>query len=240
MAIFIVLLLIVVLSALLGVSVITSMQRRQQQRRLQQRRIRLEVDELQEIVICLEQTLPNALIAKYFNDKIIDLLEQIEALEEYNPERIRAQVEAAQARSSRLANPMEPRNISFQRDSDAQILKSQTHIADAINYLPHLVTTGKLSELELDGLQSELRWAHLMIAVISNIAQGKKSMAISDRFTAHAFYRKAQQLLMESLQPDPRRLRLIKELSELIEGSRSDISREFMTPATKRLAALAS
>lgn len=73
---------------------------------------------------------------------------------------------------------------------------------------------------------TELRWAHLMVAVMSYIGQGDKSMAISDRFSAQAFYRKAQQLLMESLQQDPRRLRLIKELSEMIDGSRSSLSRD--------------
>ena len=238
MAIFVVLLLLV-LAALLAVSIMTSIQRRQQQRRLQQRRLRLEVEELNEIVTCLELTLPNPLIAKHLNDKVIALLEKIESLEDYNRERIRSQVAAAQTRSERLASPMESRVISFQRDSDAQILKAQSHITDAINYLPHLVAIGKVSELELDSFQNELRWAHLMIAVISNIAQGRKSLAISDRFTAHAFFRKAQQLLMESLHADPRRLRLIKELSELIDGSRPEISREFLEPQSKRLTALA-
>jgi hypothetical protein len=93
--------------------------------------------------------------------------------------------------------------------------------------MPHLATQGKISEAELDVYLGDLHWARLMVSVMSYIGQGDKRMAISDRFSAQAFYRKGQQLLMESLHPDPRRLRLIKELGEMIDGSRETLSREF-------------
>lgn len=230
MAIFVVLMLIV-FAALLVVSVLTSIQRRKQLRRLQQRRLRLEVDSLNEIIGCLELTLPNQLIARHLNDRVVELFREMLELEDYHPERIQSYLKVAEERGQKLSNPLGAFSVSYQRESDAQIAKAQNHLLDALHYLPQLVTQGKLREAELDAYQTELRWAHLMIPVISYIAQGKKSATLNDRFTAQAYYRKAQTLLMESLHNDPRRLRLIKELSELIEGSRPDLSREFRDSA---------
>src|SRR5690606_4134095 len=86
---------------------------------------------------------------------------------------------------------------------------------------------------ELETYLSELRWAYLMVSVMSYIAQGEKSQGISDRFSAQAFYRKAQQLLMESMHQDPRRLKMIKEISEIVDGDRVSLSQELREPAPR-------
>lgn len=226
MAIFVILLLIT-FAALLMVSILNNIQQRQRMRRLQQRRLRLQVEELQEVVSCLEQTLPNPAIAKHVNDSIIDLLHEILALEDRNTEHIEAAIRKAESHSEYLARPTRLPQVSYQRESDAQIAKSQLHLNEALDLMPHLATQGKISEAELDVYLGDLHWARLMVSVMSYIGQGDKRMAISDRFSAQAFYRKAQQLLMESMHPDPRRLRLIKELGEMIDGSRETLSREF-------------
>lgn len=219
-------LLLLMIIALLVVSGINRVQQQERLRRLQQRHIRLQAEELSEVVLCLEQTLPNRLIAKLFNDVVVSLLQNILRLETKNTEHIETAIQKAEAHSNMLADPKERVHTSYQRDSDAQIAKAQLHLMEAINLLPQLTAQGRISEVEMEVYLTELRWAHLMVAVMSYIGQGDKSMAISDRFSAQAFYRKAQQLLMESLQQDPRRLRLIKELSEMIDGSRSSLSRD--------------
>jgi hypothetical protein len=100
----------------------------------------------------------------------------------------------------------------------------------------HLVTQlaarGTINEIELDAYLAELRWAYLMVSVMSYIGQGDKSMAISDRFSGLAFYRKAQQLLIESMHQDPRRIQMIKELSEMVDGDRIGLSRNLRESAS--------
>ena len=117
---------------------------------------------------------------------------------------------------------------SFQKDSDAQIAQTQLQLNEAGKILRHLCAIGKISDTELESYLSELGWTYLMVSVASFIGQGYKFSAMHDRFSAQGFYQKAQHLLMESLHPDPRRLKMIKELSELLEGSRSALSRDLL------------
>jgi hypothetical protein len=226
MAIFLILLMIT-FGALLVVAIINHIQQQQRMRRLQQRRLRLQVEELQEVVTCLEQTLPNPAIAKLVNDCIVEIMHEILNLESRNTEHIEAAIRKAETHSELLSKPTHVTAVTYQRDSDAQIAQTQHLLNEALNLFPHLAAQGKMSEAELDVYLGDLLWAKLMVAVISYVAQGDKCMKISDRFSAHAFYRKAQQALMESMHPDPRRMRLIKELSEMIDGSRDSLSRDF-------------
>lgn len=222
----IVILVFLMLITLFAVSVIDRIQQRHRQRRLQQRRLRIQTEELIEVVACLEQTLPNRAITKHINDMIISLQQQMLALEDKHPEHIEAAIQKSELYSEELLNPKNRQSISYQRESDAQIAKTQLHLNEAMHLITHLAAQGTINEVELDAYQIELRWAYLMVSVMSYIGQGDKSMAISDRFSAQAFYRKAQQLLMESMHQDPRRLKMIKELSEMVDGERVGLSRD--------------
>jgi len=222
----IVILIFLMLVTLSGVSVLNRMQQRQRERRLQQRRLRVQAEELAEIVNCLEQTLPNRTITKHINDMIIALQQQMLALEEKNREHIEAAILKSELYSEELLNPKNRQSINYQRDSDAQIAKTQLYLNEAMHLVTQLAAQGTINEVELDAYLGELRWAYLMVSVMSYIGQGDKSLTISDRFSAQAFYRKAQQLLMESMHQDPRRLKMIKELSEMVDGDRVGLSRD--------------
>ncbi|MEN0037499.1 MAG: hypothetical protein AAGC78_10535 [Cellvibrio sp.] len=228
----IVILVFLMLITLFGVSVIGRIQQRQRLRRLQQRRLRIQAEELIEVVACLEQTLPNRAITKHINDMIIALQQQMLALEDNHPEHIEAAIQKSELYSEELINPKNRQSISYQRESDAQIAKTQLHINETMHLITQLAAQGTINEIELDAYLIELRWAHLMVSVMSYIGQGDKSMAISDRFSAQAFYRKAQQLLMESMHQDPRRLKMIKELSEMVDGGRVGLSRDLREPSS--------
>jgi hypothetical protein len=228
----IVILFILMFLALVAVSVINRIQLRQRERRLQQRRLRIHTEELAEVVSCLEQTLPNRIITKHINDMIVSIQQQMLALEDKNPELLAMAIQKTEAYSEELLSSNNRHSISYQRESDAQIAKTQLHLNDAMHLVTQLAAQGTINETELSAYLSELRWAHLMVAVMSYIGQGDKSMAISDRFSAQAFYRKAQQHLMESMHQDPRRLKMIKELSEMVDGSRVSLSRELRDPTT--------
>lgn len=235
----IVFLFILMLGALTFVSLLDRKQRQESMRRLEQRRLRLQVEELSDLVACLEYTIPNRAVAKAFNQRMIEHLQILLSLEKNNKSYIEAALNKAEIHSQRLANPDERWHISYQRDSDAQISQTQTHMANAIELLPQLAAQGLINESELTSFTQDLRWGHLMVQVMSLVAQGNKSMTISDRFTAHAFYRKAQTHLLESLHQDPRRLQMIKELSQMIDGSRTRLSHE-LSPEDEPLSSLAS
>lgn len=224
----IVILVFLMLITLFAVSLLNRMQQRQRQRRLEQRRLRIRVEDLNELVGCLEHTLPNRAITKHINDMIIALLHQMLALEDKHPEHLEAAILKSEHYSEELLNPKNRQNISYQQDSDAQIAKTQLHLNEAMHLIMQLAAQGTINEVELEAYQTELRWAYLMVSVMSYIAQGDKSIAISDRL---AFYRKAQQLLMESMHQDPRRLQMIKELSEMIDGERVGLSRDLRETA---------
>lgn len=226
----IVVLVFLMLVTLVGVSVLNRIQLRQRERRLRQRRIRIQAEELGDVVTCLEQTVPNRMIAKQINDMIIELQHQMLALEDKNPEHIETAIRKSELYSEEILNPQNRPQLSYQRESDAQIAKTQLYLNEAMHLITHLAAKGTINEVELEAYLSELRWAYLMVSVMSFIGQGEKSMAISDRFSAQAFYRKAQQLLMESMHQDPRRLKMIKELSEMVDGNRVSLSRELGEP----------
>ena len=214
------------LATLFAVSFINRIQLRHRHQRLEQRRLRVQTEGLIELVTSLKQTLPNRLITKHINDMVIVQQQKILALEKKNTEHIENAIQKSERYSEELLDPKLRTPVSFQRDSDAQIAKTQLHLNEASNLITYLAAQGSISEVELDEFLLELRWAYLMVSVMSYISQGDRAIAISDRFSAQAFYRKAQQLLMESMHPDSRRLKMIKELSEMIDGGRSALSGE--------------
>lgn len=226
----IVTLVFLMLVTLLGVSALRGIQLRQRQRRLEQRRLRIQVEELSEIVSCLEQTLANRSIAKHINDMIVSLQHQMLALESQNPEHLETAIRKTELYSEELLNPQNQHKISYQRESDAQIAKAQLHLKEAIQLVMTLAAQGTINDVELETYLVDLRWAYLMVPVMSYIGQGDKSIAMGDRFSGLAFYRKAQQLLIESMHQDPRRVQMIKELSEMVDGNRDALSRHLREP----------
>ena len=137
-------------------------------------------------------------------------------------------VRSAQKHSEDLMNGRTSLIPGYQKDSDAQIAQTRHNLDEAGKVLRHLCAQGKLSAEELEVYISELTWAYLMVGVMSYIAQGNKFTILGDRLTSQSFYQKAQFLLMESIHPDQRRMRMIKELSEMVSGARKTMSRDLM------------
>jgi hypothetical protein len=216
------------LAALALVNHINRKQMAEQARRMQQRKLKLQADAIVDVVNCLEQTIPNRMMAKYINDESIVLLEQVLALETGSTTHIENSIRHANMRSEELTNAKTYAGTSYQKDSDAQIAHTQEQLSEAMLLLRHLCAQGKFSDAELEVFTNELSWGFLMVSVTSFIAQGLKFSSLQDRLSAKNYYQKAQQLLMESMLPDPRRMRMIKELSEIIDGSRASMSYDLM------------
>lgn len=219
---------VVILAALALVSVINQIQRRERARRLQQRQLRLQVELLEEVIDCLLKTVPNRQIAKHINDEILDLLQQILTLEQRNATHLEASLKHAQSRENELVNVKSQPRTSYLKGSDAQVAQAQSYLNKAAQVLRHQQMSGRLSEEELDVYLSELSWAHLMVSAVSFIGQGYKASTRGDVFSAQAFYKKAQYLLIESTHPDSKRMRMIRELGEIISGARKALSEDLV------------
>jgi hypothetical protein len=219
---------IVLIITLILVSLINRVQERRRLKRLQQRRLKLQVSNLEEVIAALELVLPNRLILKQINDEILELLNAILALESESTEHLEASLKNVEERGEALASGRDRPITSYVRESDLQIAQTQHYINEAIKILRYRYSRGRLPEEELDIYLSELTWARLMVSVTSYISQGHKATERKDVFSAHAFYQKAQNLLIESIHPDPRRMRMIKELGEILGGNREHLSVDLM------------
>lgn len=212
---------------LVGVSLINKAQERRRRQQIQQRSLRRTVVNLEEVLACLEQTVPTRLIAKYVNDEILERLQLILKLETGPTEHLESSLRDVEARGELLAGARQL-TVSYQKDSDVQIAQAQHHINEAGRVLRRRFSQGHIPEEELEAYIDELTWAHLMVSVFSLIGQGHKATARGDVFSAQAFYQKAQHFLMGSLHPDPKRMRMIKELGEVIAGNRQTLSLDLM------------
>lgn len=221
-------LILVILAALGLVSLINQMQKREQTRRLQQRQLRLQVELLEEVVDCLIQTLPNRQVAKHVNDEILDHLQRILQLERRNTTHIEASIKYAETRGNELVNLRSRPRTSYLKESDVQIVQAQSHLNKAAQVLRHQHMLGRVNDEELDVYLSELNWAHLMVSAVSFIGQGYKASSRGDFFSAQAYYKKAQHLLIESTHSEPKRMRMIRELGETIAGTRKVLSEDLM------------
>lgn len=216
------------LLALIMVSFINRVQERRRLRRLQQRRLRQQLAILEEVLTCLEQTLANSVIAKLINDEILDRLQRVLQLENGNTEHIETSIRNAEARGEKMISSRRVEKPSYQKESDVLVAQSRLYINEARKVLRHRFGLGHIGEDELEIYLGELAWAHLMVGVVSLIIQGHKATARGDMFSAHAYYQKAQYQLMESSHPDQRRMRMIRELGEILSGTREQLSTDLM------------
>ena len=223
-----VVLIVFALVALIIVSAINRAQEKDRVRRLQQRRLKLQVDAFNEIVATLEQTVPNKIIALHINDEVIKLLRSILLLETGRTLHIESSIRHAQLYSEELMSGKNQTVACYQKESDTKITQTQLHLTDAGKILSHLSSQGKFSENELGIYLAELTWAYLMVSVASYIAQAYKFSALDDQLLADGFFQKAHQLLLESTHPEPRRIRMIKELSEILSGTRKRLSKDLL------------
>jgi hypothetical protein len=210
--------------ALILVSLIHEKQKKEQRRRQQQRRLRIQIEELSEVLTCIEQTIGDRNLAKKINEFIIALLQSMRRLEAKHSPYTESALQKVLAHNQELDNPQLQFHIHYERESDALINKTQQQLLDTISILSSLTSQGRLSEAEFESYQNQLRWAHLMVAVMSFVAQANKNLMIDDRVTAQAFFQRALYLLMESPNPNPKRLGLIKEINEMLEGTRHRLS----------------
>lgn len=227
-AVIIVIALILIACALATVNAVNRIQEQDRLRRQQQRKLKVQADFLLEIVHCLEQTTPNRLIAKLINDEAIKLFHSMAELEKIPNPVIESSIQQAEAHSEQLMSKHGSAPVSYQRPSDEKITQTQAQITEAIKQVRHLCFQNIISETDLTAFETELSWSYLMVAVASIIGKAQRLKAAGDKPVSRGLFEKAQKLLTESLHPDPRRLEMLTELKELIDGSREAMSNKLL------------
>ncbi|NIB41291.1 hypothetical protein HBA55_16940 [Pseudomaricurvus alkylphenolicus] len=217
--------------SLVTVSVINEREKRQKALMQKIKRLKHRARELEELVVEVDLLVESRAIARLINEEILELILAMKAADE-SATYLDASYQAAIARSENLADEGQVVTIDRLKGSDAQIARSQRSLEEAAGVIRKQQRSGKISLEEMNIFLSELSWAHLMVDVISHVAQGHRAINRNDVLSGHAFYKKAQQLLMQSAHSDKRRHRMIKELAEILSNRRRALSEDLM-PETR-------
>ena len=216
--------------ALLSLAIVSVVNQRERRRRaiaLHLNTMRRRAQRLEELAIEVDQLLESRTIPRLINDQILRLVEQ---MRQASPDAVYldALQQTAQARADALADEGMPVVLDRLKESDLQIARAKNNLEDTAATLNGLRNRNVIDVEEMSEFARQLKWASLMVEALSLIGQGHKALRRSDIMSAHAFYKKAQHALMKSTHSDPRRHRMIKELSEILTGKRSAMSEDLM------------
>ncbi len=215
------------LASLLTVSLVNRKQHRTQVMRQKLKKLKRRIEDLEDLVVMLDQLVESRAIAKLINDEMIELLRGMLTLAD-SATYLEAKLSDAESMSQKLSHESPHRELCRLQDSDAQIARAEYALNEAGRILQSQYARSYITVEERDTFISELAWARLQVKVISHIGQGHRIIRTGDINDAHAFYRKAQHLLIQSKHPDPRRQRMIKEVSELLNLRRHVLSQDLM------------
>ena len=223
----VIILLLLIVIALFIVNAINRIEEKERIRRQSQRKLTVQADSLIDTVNALEQMVPNKMIAKVINDEAIKILKEAMTLEKGptpNNPHLESSIQQAQLHSDVLAASASDAKAHYQQETDAQITYAQSELKEALNILRQFCFENIITDEEFTLYEADLSWAILMVNVTSCISQGQRMLAMGDRFVSKSLLQKAQNLLTESSHPDPRRVAMIAEVSEIIDGKREAMS----------------
>lgn len=185
------------------------------------------VDELDEMALALDHLVESPEIAAELNTEAVDLLE---AMLQLAPEDqvLEVSLHNAQQLTEELRNPTRERDINRIQDSDAAIARSLYLLNEAGRILRKRQSKGKLELSRMESYIHELAWSHLMVGVTTHVAQGHKCVKKGNILRGFAFYKKAQEVAIQTSTQDTRRHQLISELSDIMSNRRKSLSPELM------------
>lgn len=218
---------ILALLSLIVVSLANRFQTRHRMIRVKVQQLRLRIAELAEICGGIEPLLETTKVPRLINEEVIDLIRSVHRL---HPEgaQMEAQLNSAEQLAEAFQRNQRQHGLNRVMPSDAKIAKHQFYLNEAGRLVRRHESLGRISSSELQDHLKELGWAHLMVAVISFVAQGHRASARGNPIVAFGFYQKAQNLLISSSVADERRHQMIRELGEIQNKKRETLSRELM------------
>lgn len=189
--------------------------------------LRRRINELEEVGAAIEPLVESPIIPKTINDEIIDLINTAKNLDP-TIMYLESSLMTAQALSTAYLEQTSPTVLNRIQPSDAAIARAQQYLQEAGRLVRAQQNAGRISITEMDQFIAELGWAHLMVEVLSHIAQGHKAISRSDVLSAYGYYRNAINKLMTSAVIDERKHRFIREVSEILQNKRKAISLDLM------------
>jgi len=222
-----ILLLVLALISLIAVSAINQFQTRKKRVSRQLSQIKRRVEELDEIAIMLDRLLESASVSVELNNEAIELLDHMQQLDPDN-QALPVAIENARRLANELNDTNRTRDLNRIQESDAALAKTLFLINEAGRILRKRQSKGKLEISKLEAYIHELSWSYLMVGVTTNVAQGHKCINRGNILRGFAFYKKAQELAIQTSSQDERRHRLIAELSDMMSNRRRYISPDLM------------
>lgn len=224
------LLLILILLAMMSLLIVSAVNQRQTRSRLIARRLiqmKRRVEELDEMALSLDRFVESPYIAVQIIDEAVDMIHSMQKLDP-GSQPLEVSLQNAERLADELRNPSRNREIYRLLESDAAIARALYQMNDSGRILRKRQARGRLEMAQMESYIQELSWAHMMVGVVSNVGQGHKALNRGDVLKAYAFYKKAQQVAIQTSNSDERRHKLIKELSDILANRRKFLSLEFM------------
>lgn len=190
-------------------------------------RMRMRIDELEEICAGVEPLLEAVLIPKLINEEALDLIRSVQQLDA-NATFAEAKLEHAEELAGKFDAEQRTQPVNRIMSSDSAIAKHQHYLTEAGRVVRRHQAIGRLQNDEMESYIRELSWAYLMVDVISHVTQGHKAVSRDDPIVAYGYYRRAQNVLMTTQNSDERRHRMIRELGEILNGQRLALSIDLM------------
>lgn len=190
-------------------------------------RMKIRVEELEDVVIVLDTLCEKRIIPKLVNDEIIEYYEKMTQIDP-KASYLSAGLSNANMRSNELSDESAHRELSRVCKSDAQIARYHAYLNETLLILRKQSSEGKIAPQEMQSFSLEVEWLQLQIKVISNIVQGHKAYSKQDILSANAFYKKAQNELLRSSHPDEKRQKMISQMADVLFGRRKALDPELM------------
>jgi hypothetical protein len=222
-----ILLIAIAIFSMMGVAYSNYLVDKKKRTTLRLERMKIRVEELEDVVLILDVICETRIIGKLVNDEIIN---SYELMLQISPDAgyLKAGLSNAQIRSNDLSDELAPRSIYRACKSDAQIARYIAYLHETLQILRKQHTEGKISSEEIQVFTLEIEWLELQVKVISSVVQGHKSYTKQDILGANAFYKKAQKDLLGSSHPDARRQKMISQMADILHGHRKSLDEEFM------------
>lgn len=189
--------------------------------------LKRRVVELEELIHVVEPLTESLAIPRLINNEIMELISAVRKLNK-DDSSLADHLQKARSREEDLSDPTRARKLYRILKSDADIGRAQYLINETARIIQVQRRLNKIDEAKRKILLAELRWAHVMVSVLSLVAQGHKAVTRGDEVRARAYYKNAHHKLITSAVEDERRIRLAKELEEITAGARQIVSPDLM------------
>lgn len=228
-------LIVIALVALVGVNTINLRQQQLKQLARQREQLYNRLDSLEEALEACLQTVENTATCSELAREKCALLQALLDTEQHPSEPLKTRLNKAEAELQQLSSGLAERQLNRLCHSDSEIKMLQGKLAYALRSIQKRQARDQLTVDRALEHTNQIEWARLMVSVLSLVGAGYLARENDQQISAINYFRKAQELLQGSQLPDPRRLPLIRELSQLMQHTTMYLSNDYFPEYTPEL-----